>query len=101
MTKLLSNKNHKLYLWALPATESIEAAADQLKGFDLGTEAYYQRRKELVGVLVSEAKASVRAELAREGVEFGARLVEGLCELFLICRHRRTLSMYSRESSVR
>lgn len=81
----------KLYLWALPAEGSIQMAADQLQGFELGTEAYYQRRKELVGVLVSEAKARVRTELAREGVEFGTRLVEGLCELLLICRHGRAL----------
>jgi hypothetical protein len=86
LAPLVCNDHHKLYLWALPPESSLQAAVEQLKGLDLGTEAYYERRKELVGVLVGEAKASVCAELAREDIEFGTRLVEGLCELILICR---------------
>lgn len=81
-----SDLQHKL-VFAMPTFENLKTVSDDLKTFELGTDAYYQRREALIDVLITEAEARARAQLLGRRFKFNTSYVKALLELFLVGFH--------------
>jgi hypothetical protein len=67
--------------------ERLAVACEELENFKLGTEAFYERRKELAQTLLVESIATTGSHLRGESLEVDLRLRQALIELVFVARH--------------
>lgn len=64
----------------------LDAAHQELKHFELGTETFRERRKELAGILACGAEANARLHFTGDSFKYNRRLAQAIFELFLTAK---------------
>jgi hypothetical protein len=70
----------------------LAVVSEELKGFELGTEAFNECRERNAKVIVEESIVTTGLNFSGESLEVERRLRQALIELVLVCRHIRSSS---------